>query len=279
MDSKNVLVHHGILGQKWGVRRYQEEDGSLTNLGKERYKGKASKKMEAMTEDYLMLRYRATGNKVPTSKEIRKTAGHEDRYKTANEVFDRLESDIERKGGVSRVGDNTSAEYYKMSYRMKDLKDAGLADKKGVSLVATRHSTVPQDVTVQYRYYTDDAIEPTYYDNIKDLERAIEEQEKKEKERKEQEKQRLKEAKKQNESSSKSVEKNTNNKVNAVVNSVINAIKNLPSSVLNTAKDAVDKGKEIVSKVLNIQNKSSVKQLTQRELDDEIVKKAYGVKK
>lgn len=31
------LAHHGILGQKWGVRRYQNKDGSLTNAGKERY--------------------------------------------------------------------------------------------------------------------------------------------------------------------------------------------------------------------------------------------------
>ena len=30
------LAHHGILGQKWGVRRYQNEDGSLTEAGKKR---------------------------------------------------------------------------------------------------------------------------------------------------------------------------------------------------------------------------------------------------
>jgi len=32
----NYLYHHGILGQKWGVRRYQNEDGSLTAAGKKR---------------------------------------------------------------------------------------------------------------------------------------------------------------------------------------------------------------------------------------------------
>ena len=31
------LTHHGILGQKWGIRRYQNEDGSLTDAGKKRY--------------------------------------------------------------------------------------------------------------------------------------------------------------------------------------------------------------------------------------------------
>lgn len=33
---ENELYHHGILGQKWGVRRYQNKDGSLTMAGKKR---------------------------------------------------------------------------------------------------------------------------------------------------------------------------------------------------------------------------------------------------
>ena len=33
----NELYHHGIKGQRWGVRRFQNEDGSLTNAGEQRY--------------------------------------------------------------------------------------------------------------------------------------------------------------------------------------------------------------------------------------------------
>lgn len=35
--EETFLTHHGILGQKWGVRRYQNPDGSLTSAGKARY--------------------------------------------------------------------------------------------------------------------------------------------------------------------------------------------------------------------------------------------------
>ena len=35
--SNNYLTHSGIKGQRWGVRRYQNEDGTLTEEGKQRY--------------------------------------------------------------------------------------------------------------------------------------------------------------------------------------------------------------------------------------------------
>ena len=34
---ESYLVHHGIKGQKWGIRRYQNDDGTLTEAGKKHY--------------------------------------------------------------------------------------------------------------------------------------------------------------------------------------------------------------------------------------------------
>lgn len=37
MEYRYELYHHGIKGQRWGIRRFQKKDGSLTPAGKKRY--------------------------------------------------------------------------------------------------------------------------------------------------------------------------------------------------------------------------------------------------
>ncbi len=73
----NELYHHGIKGQKWGVRRYQNPDGSLTAAGKKRihrdskiYKNKYKRTSDAVNDYYTDLRKQndyqnpQTGNRI-----------------------------------------------------------------------------------------------------------------------------------------------------------------------------------------------------------------------
>lgn len=48
--DSDFLEHHGILGQKWGVRRFQNKDGSYTEAGKQRRQEQSPKAKELTNE-------------------------------------------------------------------------------------------------------------------------------------------------------------------------------------------------------------------------------------
>ena len=50
--KQTYLAHHGIKGQKWGVLRWRNRDGTLTEAGKKKYAKYGDKKASSIEKDF-----------------------------------------------------------------------------------------------------------------------------------------------------------------------------------------------------------------------------------
>ena len=73
--SNGTLCHHGIKGMKWGIRRYQNKDGSLTPAGKKRAYRMASDLNEKLVKSFKALDEYGKSIKVQTIKNPYKESG------------------------------------------------------------------------------------------------------------------------------------------------------------------------------------------------------------
>ena len=110
MDEKELL-HWGIKGMKWGVRRYQNKDGTLTPAGKKRYNAE----MERLKNEEKILK-----NKEATRAKLAKL---ENKQKEIDERKKALNGDSGKKTVTKKVGDESEPK----RKSVKDMSDEELA--------------------------------------------------------------------------------------------------------------------------------------------------------
>ena len=122
--DSDYLDHHGILGMKWGIRRFQNPDGSLTEEGRKRYGDILTPdQMKGMIKSYNL---RTGKNKKINKKTTFKTSHGTYDYKgrridTETEINDpgAQEKDTKTKGGSKKLSDMTDQELADRIARMK----------------------------------------------------------------------------------------------------------------------------------------------------------------
>jgi hypothetical protein len=91
------LVHHGIKGQKWGVRRFQNKDGSLTPAGKQKYGSKENFNKQ-YSEDV-----KKSINKAKSG--LNKASGAVNKAKNINDKMVKKANEEQIKKDVSKMSD------------------------------------------------------------------------------------------------------------------------------------------------------------------------------
>ena len=148
------LYHHGIKGMKWGVRRFQRKDGSLTSAGKKRYlddpsvknsKAKmdaARKKQRAANADYTNASNKASF--VPTKSNMQEANKAYARKIKADSEYRRSKFDYSTDKEAARLRESGKEIKNKSKHRLKleeQYKKMGLTDEQAQAAANKRIRT------------------------------------------------------------------------------------------------------------------------------------------
>ena len=118
VQTDSDLTHHGIKGQKWGVRRYQNSDGSLTQAGKKKYRSQLAAKDAEISR---INRQKASQEKYLKDLETMKTYGGFRKATIEAEFGDDAKDDETLKNTLKTFEVDSVDDFFKSYYGM-DLK-------------------------------------------------------------------------------------------------------------------------------------------------------------
>lgn len=144
--SEDYLMHYGVKGMKWGVRRYQNSDGSLTAKGQkklaknEAYRDKLVKKAQRKADRNMSTVKEAEYNIKDLKERGRNSKAYKD-YKESKDFW--REHDYESKNKITDQNGNTYVKKYSQSWDRigNDLIDYATSSTKVQDLIDENHAT------------------------------------------------------------------------------------------------------------------------------------------
>lgn len=110
------LYHHGIKGQKWGVRRFQNEDGSLTAAGRQRY-GSAKE-----SDDAIRKRIKEGKGSWDETQDVRNTKGYQRWLSTDKRIREANQERVQKLNDASKEWLDTGKELRKQKDKLFQTK-------------------------------------------------------------------------------------------------------------------------------------------------------------